>query len=273
MFFYIAIEKLNTMRFKINIAIDSKTFGNSLPFSYQYELSSFIYHTLARGNETYAEWLHENGFVRDGKKFRLFAFSPLLIPKISIDKQAGRMILLSDRAELLISFLPERSTEEFIKGVFRQQEFTLGDRQSKVQFGITGVEMLPSPQFDGEITGHTLSPICLTVKNEEGKLHYFSTADLDAGRAIINNLISKYEAFHGTPFGGDTTFEWQMLDEPRTKLITIKAGTPQETRIRASNCSFHLRADNELLKIAYEAGLGEKGSLGFGFFTIESTRD
>jgi len=252
------------MRFKLTLTVERVSFGNALPLSYQYELSSFIYHTLANGSADYAEWLHHNGFAVEGKQFRLFVFSPLLIPKISIDKENGRLLLISDYAELLISFLPERSTEEFVKGVFCNRQFTLGDRQSKVQFCITGVEMLPPPSFDGEIIGNTLSPLCLSRKNEEGKIHYFSAADPDAGRAIVNNLTNKYEAFYGKPFEGDTAFEWKTLTEPRSKLITIKAGTPQQTNVKGSLCRFSLKADNELLKIAYETGVGEKNSQGFG---------
>ncbi|MBP1639724.1 MAG: cas6 [Bacteroidetes bacterium] len=257
------------MRFKISLSIDKAAHGNALPFNYQYEISAFIYHTLAKGDAVYAQWLHQNGFETDGKKFRLFIFSPLSIDKISIDKTNNRLLLLSDRAELLISFLTERSTEEFVKGIFAEQLFTLGDRQSKVQFKVQGIEMLPPPRFDGVLTGNLLSPLCLSRKNEEGKLHYFSAADPDAGRAIFNNLTNKYEAFYGKPFEGNNDFDWQTLDEPRTKLITIKAGTPQKTRIRASLCRFRLKADNELLRIGYEAGLGEKGSLGFGFLYPE----
>lgn len=251
------------MRFKIQLAIDKNVYGDALPFSYQYELSSFIYHTLANGNAEYAEWLHENGFSLEGKKFRLFVFSPLQL-KTSVDKKQNRLILIENSATFQIGFLPERSTEEFIKGVFAEQSFTLGDKISKVQFAIRSIEMLPTPQWDGEIYGETLSPICLSQKNEEGKIHYISTGVPEAKEAIMNNLLNKYFAFHGKPFAGEKTFEWETTTEPFAKLITIKAGTPQQTKIRASLCRFRIKADNELLRIAYDAGLGEKNSMGFG---------
>jgi len=255
------------MRFKLLLNINQQVFGNALPLSYQYELSAYIYHTLAKGNADYAEWLHQNGFRYEEKPFRLFTFSNLLIPQISIDKEHGRLLLNSDAATLIISFLPERSTEEFVKGVFAEQVFTLGDKMSKVQFTVQQVEVLPTPNFNGELRGETLSPICLSTKNDEGKIHYFSAADPEAGGAIVNNLINKYEAFFGKPFEGNTAFEWKTLTEPRSKLITIKAGTPQQTNVKGSLCRFSLKADNELLKIAYETGIGEKGSQGFGCIT------
>lgn len=252
------------MRFNILLSVDRKKWGASIPLSYQYELSSYIYGTLAKGDSAYAEWLHENGFMSGQKKFKLFVFSPLLIEKRTVDTKSNRLVLLQDTASFLISFFPERSTEEFVKGIFQEQEFTLGDRKSKVQFAVRGIEMLPSPVFDGELVGETLSSICLSRRNEEGKVHYFSVSEAEAGNAILNNLLNKYQAFYNTPFNGDPAFEWEVLNKPRTKLITIKSGTPQQTFVQGSLCKFRLKADNELLKVAYESGVGEKGSLGFG---------
>lgn len=252
------------MRFKINLSIDKNIFGHALPFSYQYELASFIYHTIAKGNASYSEWLHQNGFNIEGKHFRLFCFSPLMVDHISIDKDKQRLLLWSNTAQLQIGFLPERSTEEFVKGVFGDRQFTLGDRYSKVQFTINGIEMMPPAAYDGEITGTTLSPICLSRKGDDGHIKYFAPDDYDAARAIYNNLTYKYEAFYGKPYSESSDFAWETLSPVKSKLITIKVDTPQQTKIRAFQCKFRLKADNELLKIAYETGIGEKGSMGFG---------
>ncbi len=258
------------MRFELQLTIDKKIYGNALPFSYQYELSAYIYHTLAKGNAEYAAWLHQNGFELDGKQFRLFTFSPLFA-KIAIDKTKSRLLLMDDTATLQISFLPERSTEEFVKGVFAEQQFTIGDKQSKVQFTIQHVYKMQTPPIDGELRGETLSPLCLAQQTNEGKIHFYSAAEPEAGQAIINNLINKYSAFYGKSFEGETAFEWQTLTEPRSKLITIKADTPQQTKIKGSLCKFRLKADKELLRIGYECGLGEKGSQGFGCISANLT--
>ena len=259
------------MRFNILLSVDRKKWGASIPLSYYYELSSYIYHTLAKGDSAYAEWLHENGFMYGQKKFKLFVFSPLLIEKKDRERKDDRLILLRDTTSFLISFLPERSTEEFVKGLFQEQEFTLGDRKSKVQFAVRGIEMLPSPVFDGELVGETLSSICLSRRNEEGKVHYFSVSEAEAGNAILNNLLNKYQAFYNMPFNGDPAFEWKVLENLGTQLITIKSGTPQQTSVQGTKCRFRLKADNELLKIAYESGIGEKGSLGFGMVEKQKT--
>ncbi len=73
------------MRFKISLNIDKHTFGNRLPFNYQYELSAVIYKILANADQAFAEWLHDNGFVADKKIFKLFSFSRLQIPQYHTD--------------------------------------------------------------------------------------------------------------------------------------------------------------------------------------------
>jgi len=267
---FVTLYNIYTMRFALQLNIDKKIYGNALPFSYQYELSAYIYHMLAKGNAAYAAWLHQNGFESDGKQFRLFTFSPLFV-KIAIDKTKNRLLLIDDKATLQISFLPERSTEEFVKGVFAEQQFTLGDKQSKVQFAIQQIQMMPTPSIDGELRGETLSPLCLAKQTNEGKIHFYSAAEPEAGKAIVNNLINKYSAFYGRPFEGESAFEWETLTEPRSKLITIKADTLQQTKIKGSLCKFRLKADPALLHIGYETGLGEKNAMGFGCITANLT--
>ncbi len=50
------------MRFKLHIEVIPSLYGNKLPINYQYELSAWIYKVIALGDESYARWLHENGF-------------------------------------------------------------------------------------------------------------------------------------------------------------------------------------------------------------------
>ncbi|MDR3366046.1 MAG: hypothetical protein LBO71_03650 [Prevotellaceae bacterium] len=51
-------------------------------------------------------------------------------------------------------------------------------------------------------------------------------------------------------------------------MITVKAGTASETRVRGFLFKFSLKAAKELLKIVYETGAGEKGSSGFGMVGV-----
>ena len=255
------------MRFKLNLNIKHDVFGNRLPINYQYELSALIYRIIAQGDHQYAEWLHKNGFSEKSRNFKLFVFSNLYSPGIKLDND--RLILGSDKASFFLSLLPEKSTEAFVKGIFREQEFSLGDKVSKVQFKVGQVEMIPQPDFTDKFVFKTLSPVVVSV-SEEGREHarYVSPQEEGYGKMIANNLKEKYRLFYGKEFEGDTNFQFELLSPARSKLIRIKVGAKEETRVKGFTFTFRLEADKELLKVMYEAGMGEKGSMGFGCVTL-----
>ena len=251
------------MRFQLSLKIDNHVFGNRLPINYQYELSAWIYRIIAQGDQHYAEWLHQNGFSEKHRNFRLFVFSNIYSP--GVKPANDRLIFHSDKASFFLSLLPEKSTEAFIKGIFREQEFSLGDRISKVQFRVQQVEMVPSPDFTDGFVFKTFSPVVVSV-GQENREHprYIHPEEKNYGQLLIKNLIEKYRLFYHKEFEGDTHFQFELLSPARSKLIKIKAGTKEETRVKGFVFTFRLEADKELLKVMYEAGMGEKGSLGFG---------
>ena len=262
--------ELNTMRFKITLSTDRDKFGNIMPINYQYELSAVVYRILASGSETFAEWLHENGFrLETGKQFKLFTFSRLKPEKFRIIRKSNQLELLSDKVEWQISFLPEKSTQRFVEGLFQKRVFEVGNRKSVVQFQVTSIEMLPSPEFTDTMTFETLSPISVSHRLDDGRDSYPKSADEFANaewvrERLLHNLLDKYEAFYGDHFDSKSFFEMTTLTEPKSALVTIKAGRPQETKVRGFLSRIALRCPAELMRIAYESGLGEGNSQGFG---------
>ena len=251
------------MRFHLSLKVERQVFGNKLPINYQYELSAWIYRIIAQGDRLYAEWLHQNGYADKHRNFRLFVFSNIYSP--GIKNENDRLLFHSDKASFYLSLLPEKSTEAFIKGIFREQEFTLGDRVSKVQFAVQQVELTPPPDFSKSVVFKTLSPVVVSAGQEDRQhARYVNPGEESYGQLIINNLIEKYRLYYQKPFEGDTDFKFERLSPFRSKLIRIKAGTKEETKVRGFNYSFRLEADRELLKVMYEAGLGEKNAQGFG---------
>ena len=244
-------KSLIIMRFKLNLRVNKGVFGNLLPISYQYELSACIYKIIAQSDYLYSDWLHNNGFTNDNKRFKMFAFSNLF-PQC---KAVGdRMIILSDTMHLFLSFLPEKSTEEFVKGVFLDNLLTLGDRKSKVQFQIENIEALTTPSLY-KCEFQTLSPVSVSTKRENGSIEYVSPEGEGYGRMLINNLKEKHLAFYGKPFEEDDSFEFELLSPAKSRLITIKANTPSMTRVKGFHFHFKLSADATLMHIMYEAPL------------------
>ena len=256
------------MRFKLTLEVRKNAFGNLLPINYQYEQSAVIYRILSYANLDFSTWLHDNGFpTTTNSRFKLFTYSPL---KIGYFKQIGdRLAVLSDTVEWQLSFLPEISTDAFIKGIFSNQTFEIGDTRSVVQFQVRSIEVLPPPVYKETMEFQSMSPIFIKLKHEDNRAEYLSPDDPRAESLIFGGLKSRYEAVTGKRYIGPDHFAFEVLSSPRSKLVVIKKGTPEESRIRAWRCDFRLTASQELMHIAYESGIGNENSQGFGCLRIK----
>jgi CRISPR-associated endoribonuclease Cas6 len=261
------------MRFRLILEVNKNAFGNIIPINYQYEQSAVIYHILSRASEEYSHWLHDNGYaLARGKRFKLFCFSRLKIEKRQILAKEERIRILSNTIEWQISFLPEKSTEKFIQGLFANQTFEIGDKTSTVQFHVRNVEVLPQPKYTNEMEFSTMSPICLRCQKEEGGAEYISPSDSRAQQAILTGLLSRYQAFYGVSFSSVPGFQFTVLDEPKSVLVKLRAGTTSQTQVRGYMCQFKLKAPVELMKTMYEAGIGEECSQGFGCVQLKKLK-
>jgi CRISPR-associated endoribonuclease Cas6 len=263
------------MRFKITLQTNAAAFGNLLPLNYQYELSSFIYHTIAQADMEYATWLHENGFRFNGRPFKLFTFSNLLIPKYEIDRERSCIRIESERVEWLVSFLPETSTEKFIFGLFTDRVFQIGDKYAAVQFRTERIEALPEPSFEREMRFGALAPVCIPFQpNDQRYATYLAPDRPEVPAIVLSNLLNKYHTFYGKHFEGDTgDFAFRVINRPKAKLIAVKKGTPEASSIRGYMFDFEMTAPQELMKIMFECGIGNKNSMGFGMVKVRGAED
>ena len=256
------------MRFKITLQLQPEVKGREIPINYQYPLQGAIYRTLTSSDAEFSTWLHDNGYQLNGKRFKLFTFSNLIVPQYGIDRQRERLVVKSDYVTLHISLLPERSTQKFIQGLFQQQTIQVADCISGVQFVVREIQVMPPLEYHPDMTFKTLSPVCISLRNERGHMDYLAPTDPRFEQGILTGLLDRYNTIHSQPFSGTPHCHLQLLGEPRSALVHIKAGTPDETRVRGYRFQFRIDLPEELMQIAYESGLGEKGSMGFGM--IES---
>jgi CRISPR-associated endoribonuclease Cas6 len=260
------------MRFNIKLKVNREKYGDVLPLSYQYECSAAIYRILSKADVEYATWLHDNGFeLTPNKKFKLFTFSRLDIPRKQLLAKEGNLKILSDIVYWQITFLPEKSTQKFIEGLFCNQTFEIGsDRKTTVQFTIVSVEAMAEPDYTEEMEFNTISPMCIKLKDEDYQTHYLSPSDVRAPYLIFNGLIDRYKAFYREqpPFSA-TDCSFEVTREPKSALITIKAGTSAQTRVRGYMCSFKVKAPVEIMKLIYASGIGSMNATGFGCVEIK----
>lgn len=253
------------MRFKLSLQLQAKIMGNEIPINYQYPLQSAIYHILSSCDLEFSTWLHENGYQKNsGKRFKLFTFSNLIVPNYGIDKERERLIIKSNIVNLYVSFLPEKSTQKFIQGLFEHQIIQIADYISGAQFVVREIQLLPPLEYNPDTVFKTLSPICISQRNERNNMDYLSPNDPHYELGILTGLLARYNVIKGNAFFGETYCHIHILTPPKSTLVRIKAGTPHETRVRGYRYKFKIDLPKELMEIAYESGLGEKGSMGFG---------
>lgn len=255
------------MRIRLQLSI--KQGGNALPINYQYPVAAWVYKTIHLVNPEFSEWLHENGYSYNNRKFKLFTFSPIKFDSYTIQKD--RIIAQTSNCSITLSFLLPEAVKHFISGCFKSQHFSLGDKTSQIDFEVQAIDIKRAIEFTNTMRFRSLSPICIAEPAERnGKLtsQYLSPDDTGYEKRFFDNLREKYlSANEGAKeLTGDCKLT--VLTTPKSKLITIKQGTPAETKVRGYKYDFEIVAPEELIEVGYYSGFGEKNSMGFGITKI-----
>ena len=243
-----------------------------LPVNYQYPLSAWIYKTISHGNHEFARFLHERGFDAGNRSYKLFTFSWFKFVERGFRIEGDRLMLLNDNFSFDISFLAPAAMQHFVAGLFSEQSFTLGDKQSQVPLRVKSIEAMPLPGFAAVMRYRATSPILVSTLTADARhATYLSPEDPQFGKLMTDNLQHKFFAAVNAglidsklEFDDESTPGFRLLSEPRSKVMLIKANSPQQTRIRAYLFDFELRIHPVLQQIGYLSGFGEKNSLGLG---------
>lgn len=259
------------MQFQITFHVSTP--GQLLPLSYQYELSSWIYALIGKSNQEFASFLHSEGYGKGVKRFKLFTFSHLNIPR-PFEILDDRIKILSREISLVASFLVPQAADQVITGLFQEQRLTLGDRISQVELEVQEVRVLPLPDWGGNtIHLQTTSPLMVSKPEvlSNGKLRhqYLSPLNEVFEQYFEINLKEKHRVAvsYGLaePVEEELPITFHCLSEkPKKRLIRIRAHTPSETKVAGYLCRFKLSAPRELIRVGMLAGFGGENALGFG---------
>lgn len=233
-----------------------------IPFSYAHALAAVIYKFLDRSSHDYARFLHDEGYRLGTKRFKLFTFSQLLIPQRTITPEG--LVCSSERISWQIASPVTEFVEHLAAGLLQVGGMRLGERY----FTIVRVEVALQPSFASEMRLRCLSPIVVSRATEHaGKLtaHYLRADDPLLSEALRQNLLKKFLLVYGrAPRTSELHVEFdhqylQRKGEEVYRLVTYKG-----TKIKAIMAPFTVRGSRELIEIGYDAGFGEKNSMGFG---------
>lgn len=239
-----------------------------IPINYQYPLSAAIYKIIHNADKQYAAFLHETGY---GKGFKLFCFSDLR-GKFSVE--GDRLNLLGDTVSFEISFYLPEASQHFIKGLFMSQQIEIADKKSSAAFTVQRVEALANPfhvKRDNEIidANFEMASACVVgIKNEKGNYEFLNPEDPRFAGSLLYNWKEKIKSV----FPG-VDVEQQVLSleasyfskPPKSRLMTVKAGTPEETKIRGfTNFGLKVIGEKRFVELLWNCGVGLYNALGCG---------
>ena len=243
------------MRLKISLA--SKNNDYKIPFNYNHILSAIIYRKI--DDLDLASELHSS------VDFKYFTFSQINIPKRMISHDG--IISKDGKFEFYISSPNEQLIHSMVEGYLNDQEVIFRGQKLIVE----QVELLKTPSFKKKMKMKTISPIIVRTKREShGKLKVWdiNPGDLQFYTALQKNLIHKYTKFHDNYDGDEYVQIIPEMKSVKRKRITINKDD-SETYHRAYHMRFEIQTDPRLIEFAYDCGLGEKNSMGFGMVDLD----
>ncbi len=262
---------------RLHLDLTSVEKNPSIPVNYNYPLGRAIMRILAPAEERYEKYSRGHGMKGQAtKRFKLYAFSGLEFygPRWSMHERTFHFEE-SLRAKLIVTFPhPEEFVLSTIVPLFNDATLQIpaGRHNEPVQLEVQDVEPTPFPAFPSA-TYRVLSPVTIRrapdPDDENQEVRYLSAKSRDTGPALVQNLIAKHEILTGERLPDDAlTIQIDREYLRRTphimRAITIREGTPDESRVRCFVAPLHMAGDERLIRAAFACGIGEKNRLGFG---------
>ncbi len=249
---------------RIQIIADVGT-GITLPINYNHLLVGVIYRFLSESNPEFADFLHEEGYHVDEKRFKLFTFSQLMAERRHI---TGEQIHFRSTLTWSVSSPVEQFLSHFADTLLTEGSLSIGDCPLKVR----DVTIPRAPRFRSEMYFRCLSPVVMSAVRVDGgkrRMHYCLPDDPHLSDLIRRNLLHKHQAIHGRiPQDDILTFQYDQAYIRRkagrvTRLVDFKG-----IKIRGVLCPFRVTGSVPLIQTGYECGFGDKNSAGFGMVGV-----
>ncbi|USH00812.1 CRISPR-associated endoribonuclease Cas6 [Thermococcus argininiproducens] len=244
------------MRFLIRFAPENSEF--KVPYNHQHYLQGLIYRRIQSVNPELSLALHRP------KVPKLFTYSLFMAENRRFIDGLPYFIGAGKAFFYFSTPIPEIA-EAFIGGLLQNPEVILW----REKFYAETVRALPEPSSYSGKTYSTLSPIAVTtLKPSFGKLKIYDLGPMEDKfyENLKENLKEKYVLLYGK--NPPDEFEIKVL-KAKPKKFEVKPGIYQ----RAWHLVFKAYGDEELLKVGYQAGFGEKNSIGFGMVKVDGRRE
>jgi CRISPR-associated endoribonuclease Cas6 len=233
----------------------------ALPFSYHEVLQGFIYRNIDAG---LASHIHDQGFVSNGRSFKLFTFSKILDKgvlnaertKLSFDGQL-QFAVCSPMAFFIRSLVSSLSANSSLKLWHNTVKLTA--------FSIT--DNILNTAGNVKVSVKTLSPVTIysTLHKADGKgvyTRYFFPNDKLYSEMLTENLLNKAASM-------GLTAPSSFLKVKGGRTYTEALTKYKNFIVKGYEGELELSGDAQLINIALECGLGAKNSMGFGCIELQ----
>ncbi len=246
------------MRIKVELGSEKKVV---LPVAYNHIIQGFIYGALS--NEL-AEFLHEKGYVLNDRHFKLFTFSRVF-GRYRVYKGS---IVFDPPVYFYLSSPFVDILEELVNTIFTGS--------NPLQFGknnllCTAVSVLKEPFFErGSYIIKMLSPMTVyRTEDLRGKkrTYYYGPQEKEFSERIEENLKRKYMLItksDNLPSRMGFVIEPFKVDIRHDFILTYF----KDTIVKGWMGLYRITGNRELIRVAYDTGLGSKNSAGFGMWEL-----
>ncbi len=232
-----------------------KTF--TVPISYNEILQGFLYHHLSN---TLASFVHNSGFKYEKRVFKLFTFSRLL----GRLRPEGGLFRVQSPVRVVVSSPYNELLQSLAENLMKGPEVTLAGQALQVE----SISVEFAPALEGSVEIKMLSPVTVysTLQSPDGKkkTYYYNPKEEEFSELLRKNIIKKYRAFYEKdPASTAFSIEPLRVSKKDEKIVTYK-----NFIIKGWMGRYRLSGTPELIRLAYDAGLGGKNSQGFGCFEV-----
>jgi CRISPR-associated endoribonuclease Cas6 len=226
-----------------------------LPSNYNEVLQGFIYRNV---EPRLASALHDQGFISNGRAFKLFTFSRIFgKPVLNPEKT---LFIFGCEAAFAIASPMDFFLRSLISTIAVKPDLRLHNNDVK----LTGFEITDNTlKEEGSVTVkvETLSPVAIysTLQKPDGKrfTRYYFPSDREYSALLTDNLKKKAAAMN-------IALKPSLLRVKGSLDYREKAAKYKNYIIKGYEGELELTGDTALINIALECGLGGKNSMGFG---------
>lgn len=226
----------------------------SLPINYHHILQAIIFSGL-KDDPVYGNFLHDGGYYREKRQFKMFTFSELR----GKYENSGNQIIFKNN----VSFEVRSPDVHFIRTLNQ------GLIENGIRYGHQDPVYCRTVLSDycvesEEIYIKMLTPICVySTDSCTKKTYFYSPDEVFFFDQVAENFLRKYQAYYGVV--PDDAIELIPVEVmKRDKCVTNYKGF----YISGWRGIYQLRGRRKYLDFLYQTGVGSKNSQGFGMFTV-----